>query len=664
MKTPVLLLGASAIFWGWQTELCIFALPMALILEGSRFIRWRWDLSAQEFRSIANICIIIFFFVFVYLLLEHRSIYLVYNLLEWLPCVFFPLVAAQAYSTSDYIDIRTLFLFLSKFSYKQENSTSLQVNLTYPYFALCILSSGTANTKVISFYSGMFVLCALALWFVRSKRFSPIVWLCLILMAGGIGFIGQIGLHQLHLTFEERVVEWLANAHGQKIDSLNQHTSIGEIGLLKMSNEIFFRVASVTRLTSPLLLREATYNKYQSSSWIASNSNFVPILPDNNGTTWRLGSKPANSSTIFISTTLNDGKGLLKLADGTFQIDQLPVSHMEKNQYGTVNVVGKFDALAYQVQFNQSLSLDKPPTENDLHIANQERPALNQILSQLNIQGKSPQEILPRVESFFQKNYSYSLKLAGKGEFSTPLSTFLLQTHSGHCEYFATATTLLLRALGIPARYAVGYSVHEFSPLENQYIVRGRHAHAWTLAYVGGKWQAFDTTPADWTSTEDATANKWTFISDLWSLLGFKLSGWWRYIKGSNLVEYVWWLILPLFFILMRFSGGNNWVRRISIKQILPKPITKSVSIKTNSDFSLIEQALNNLGLSRHPSESLKNWVERLKKELPTSNLIEELTSLIELYYRDRFDPEGLKEIERARLKSAVKLWLDKYNNS
>jgi transglutaminase-like putative cysteine protease len=45
----------------------------------------------------------------------------------------------------------------------------------------------------------------------------------------------------------------------------------------------------------------------------------------------------------------------------------------------------------------------------------------------------------------------------------TPLARFLLRTRSGHCEYFATATVLLLRQLGIPARYAVGYAVHEAS---------------------------------------------------------------------------------------------------------------------------------------------------------------------------------------------------------
>ena len=43
---------------------------------------------------------------------------------------------------------------------------------------------------------------------------------------------------------------------------------------------------------------------------------------------------------------------------------------------------------------------------------------------------------------------------------ATPLADFLLRTRSGHCEYYATATVLLLRAAGIPARYAHANAVH------------------------------------------------------------------------------------------------------------------------------------------------------------------------------------------------------------
>ncbi|MFM2063350.1 MAG: hypothetical protein RLZZ507_3020 [Cyanobacteriota bacterium] len=661
MKTPPFLLSAALIFWGWQTGIWIFAIPVAIILECSRFVQSRWDFSDDDIKRIANLCFLILVGLTIYLLIANRSFYIVYTLLQWLPIVFFPLIAAQVYAVNDTIHLTTLFLiFNDEKTGEQKNQFS--INLSYPYVALCILAASNANTENISFYIGMFFLSAIALWFVRSPRFSPAIWLCLFLTAGSIGFIGQIGLHQLHLQLENQVVAWFSNAIGQEINAFKKETSMGEIGVLKQSNDIVFRVASETKSDFPILLREATYNKYQSSLWIALGSDFTTIKPDSNNTTWRLGNQTEHNSKLTIYGTLNNGKGILRLANGTLEINDLPVSKMEKNKYGTVKVTGKVNDIAYKVKFNDQISLDSPPTTDDLQIPTAEAAAINEIVNKLDIQRKSPQEILKILNSFLLKNYRYSLQLTGKDNASTPLSTFLLTTRSGHCEYFASATTLILRALGIPARYTVGYSVHEYSKLEKQYIVRSRHAHAWTMVYINDKWQIFDTTPPDWTNIENATVSKFSIISDLWAFLGFQISRWLRNIRNSGLFKYIWWLLLPLFLIIIAKSAPPNKVKRVFNQKILSTESQKYDSIKNDSEFYLIEKALNELGFTRQPSESLKNWMERLKKEIPTSDLIEELSSLIELHYRYRFDPQGIPETERAKLKFAVQLWLDKYS--
>ena len=84
MKTPPLLLGVTLIFWGWQTGLLIFALPMALIIEGSRWIQWRWDLSSKDIKNIAYFCLILIILVTFILIIINRSIEFIYTLLQWL----------------------------------------------------------------------------------------------------------------------------------------------------------------------------------------------------------------------------------------------------------------------------------------------------------------------------------------------------------------------------------------------------------------------------------------------------------------------------------------------------------------------------------------------------------------------------------------------------
>ncbi|MGL5134410.1 MAG: transglutaminase-like domain-containing protein, partial [Planktothrix sp.] len=618
MKTPALLLGATLIFWGWQTGLLIFALPMALILEGYRWIQWRWDVSSEDIKNIENFCLIVVVLVTLLLIISNRSIQFIYTLLQWLPILFFPLVVTQTYSVSDRINIDKLSLLLNAFS-SSKNSEGFYLNLTYPYFILCLISASAANLQDLSFYLGMFILVAIPLFSGRSKRFSPLIWTGLIIGVGTLGLVGFIGLHRLHLTFEQAVIEQLSGLSSQDADPFQRRTAMGDIGVLKRSNNIFFRVATEDKQNTPILLRQSTYNKYNLSTWLVNNSQFQPIQPAQNLTTWLLTKPHPNHSQITISGQLQDGKGLLKLPNGAFQVNQLPVLSLEKNQYGTVKVEGKPDLISYQILFNSSVNLDSSPTEADLQIPNAEKSAIAQIVKELDLKGKPPQEILKRVQDFFDNNFNYSLQLLGTDLETTPLSTFLLKNRSGHCEYFATATTLLLREVGIPTRYAIGFSVSEFSPLENQFIVRGRDSHAWTLVYLDGVWQNFDTTPAGWSAFEDAAAPKWELITDIWSFLGFQLTLFLQSIPSQNLLKYGGLLMIPVLLI-VGFQAKKR-VHHLKSKKIRSQPILPDPKPGTDSEFYRIENSLNELGFFRHPSESLKSWMKRLKRELPQNPL-------------------------------------------
>src|SRR5262250_1005443 len=60
MKTPPMLIGAALLVWGWLTGFVVFSIIMTLILEGSRLIRARWDLSNDDFRRIWVFCTLLF----------------------------------------------------------------------------------------------------------------------------------------------------------------------------------------------------------------------------------------------------------------------------------------------------------------------------------------------------------------------------------------------------------------------------------------------------------------------------------------------------------------------------------------------------------------------------------------------------------------------------
>src|SRR5262245_34736343 len=56
MKPPPGLLGATLLFWGWQTEYLLVGAVMALILESTQFWRARWDFAEEDFRRIWTLC--------------------------------------------------------------------------------------------------------------------------------------------------------------------------------------------------------------------------------------------------------------------------------------------------------------------------------------------------------------------------------------------------------------------------------------------------------------------------------------------------------------------------------------------------------------------------------------------------------------------------------
>lgn len=201
MNIPPFLLGIAIIFWGWQTGFWILAIPIAIILECPRFLTWRWDVSATDFRRIANFCLLLLIIITVYVFITDRTIYLIYKILQWLPLVFCPLMIAQNYSVNENIDIRTLF-FLVKIPTKPKENNKFIVNFNYPYFVICVWSASVGHSENISFYIVMVLVLAMALWYIRSPRFSPIAWGSFLLLAATIGFILQIGLHQLHLSLE------------------------------------------------------------------------------------------------------------------------------------------------------------------------------------------------------------------------------------------------------------------------------------------------------------------------------------------------------------------------------------------------------------------------------------------------------------------------------
>jgi hypothetical protein len=99
------------------------------------------------------------------------------------------------------------------------------------------------------------------------------------------------------------------------------------------------------------------------------------------------------------------------------------------------------------------------------------------------------------IQNYLQTEFGYTLEQPSPAP-ADPLAHFLFERRKGHCEYFATAMTVMLRTIGIPARYVTGFLPGEFNEVAGDYIVRASDAHAWVEVYFPDfGWITFDPTP-------------------------------------------------------------------------------------------------------------------------------------------------------------------------
>ncbi|RCW43284.1 transglutaminase superfamily protein [Halopolyspora algeriensis] len=76
------------------------------------------------------------------------------------------------------------------------------------------------------------------------------------------------------------------------------------------------------------------------------------------------------------------------------------------------------------------------------------------------------------------------------------LADFLFRGKRGYCEQFASSMAVLLRAVGIPSRVAVGFTSGRRDG--DSRLITTEDAHAWVEAYFPGVgWTTFDPTPLD-----------------------------------------------------------------------------------------------------------------------------------------------------------------------
>jgi len=99
------------------------------------------------------------------------------------------------------------------------------------------------------------------------------------------------------------------------------------------------------------------------------------------------------------------------------------------------------------------------------------------------------------IEDYLSSNYPYTLKPGNPPRKKDFVDYFLFEGKKGYCTYYASAMTVLLRCVDIPARYVEGYILPPETNKKGVFEVTNQQAHAWVEVYFEGLgWIPFEPT--------------------------------------------------------------------------------------------------------------------------------------------------------------------------
>ena len=644
MRFPPFFLGAATIFWGFCTGWLYFSIAAALIFESSRIVKTRFELKSTDFIRISDLSSIVMIILLLYSYLENEPRMIFLYFITTTPIVFMPLLFAQLYSTSDKVVIGT------KFGKTVHAHAPVDVR---PLFIMMVFFA-TASADIRNVWFFVFTFGLVFILFSGSVRNTGSFFRYSVfsLVSVIIALFLAIGIVAAHIALREKMMELYQNWYNQQSsDPFKSSTAMGETGYLKLSGNIVMRIAPEQREGIPIYLKSSDYNILTGSVWHSRSKDSQPVFPDPE-TEWQFFGEGEGSRKAFVSIWMGrNGKGVLSIPEGSKRALKMDVAGIEKTGLGSILVDEGPDLLDFFITYEPAFRFEPLPDEKDLYIPDNEETVITKIMEENSLIGENDIQTVANIERYFL-DFSYTLVLTPSSGRSV-LDDFLNSTRAGHCEYFATATVLMLRSAGIAARYSTGYSVEEYSTLEKSFIVRARDAHAWVSAYVNGNWMTIDTTPSQWRSLDRESKSFIEPVKDLFAWLRVQYENFRRQKNVTfNRALIIIATVLTLFMMIKiyirrkRVSGTDLKSDRFNGKiEGLDSPFYQ-VLIKCSSD-----------GIGKNENETLRKWVIKNSEKLKDTT---DIMKMISLHEQLRFDPASPKNDIRNELQKYCDKWIGK----
>ena len=327
------------------------------------------------------------------------------------------------------------------------------------------------------------------------------------------------------LNLTDRLADYLPTWNDGPFQSNITYVGAAEEADLAHAGPLNYSGRTVLRVTSDyrglMYLRGSSLAVYEGGVWKA--------LPDGTYESYWSGQKPEISALYFPAMQEQDGSVYTVTVDnigavGTCVYAPYFLLPEDANESGMLPVEDAYLSRKQGQWVHTMTFVDRDPSDsggpgraaaffyagyaydNYLDVPEDLREILD--LHARQAMGYLTYESLPSINGFAQrirvtKQFSahlgaycqYDAGAPAAPEGVDPVYYFLSESNRGYCMHYASAVTLMLRAVGIPARYVNGFAANITS--NRQTDVPDRAAHAWVEVWIDGfGWYPVEVTPA------------------------------------------------------------------------------------------------------------------------------------------------------------------------
>jgi len=305
-------------------------------------------------------------------------------------------------------------------------------------------------------------------------------------------------------------------SRAENITGFSENVDLGDIRKIKQSSLVVMRVVPEggSRDLLGLKWRGVALTSFDGRSWRNDNRQRISLLPGApeqfplprpedsrevpQGEATRLARyrvvlAPISTDVLFAAAAARELRGRLRL----IAIDETGSLYDQQPRGGPVSYEVVSEIRTPQPPALRAAPGEVPPAIRQVYLS---LPPMDSRVSDLarrvTAGAHNDYDRAAAVQSYLRDNFGYTLDPSGIDP-SNPIPSFLFVARKGYCEYFASAMTVMLRSLGIPARPVNGFQTGAYNPVGGDFIVRARDAHSWVEVYFSRYgWVPFDPTPS------------------------------------------------------------------------------------------------------------------------------------------------------------------------